>query len=92
MALMSNSAVNTHVRVLCGHCVCVFCCVRVSGRPGTLAELATHVWVVSPLFHSSLCPAFCQGDPVVIVWVCVHSDAAHVCVCICVCVCGCVSA
>lgn len=51
---------------------------------------------VSPLFHSSLCPAFCQGGPGVIlrvcvqrallvrtrVCVCLHSGTAHVRVCV----------
>lgn len=81
----------------------VFTCSVVCGCLSVLALLLNWPHMcsfVSPLFHSSLYPAFCQGDPVVIVCVCVCIVTLLTCVCVGVCrivallvhvwVCGCV--
>lgn len=96
MALRSNSAVDIHVQ---GFVWIVSACAVVCACLTVLAVLLSWPHMcgfVSPLFHSSLCPAFCQGGPGVIlrvcvqrallvrtrVCVCLHSGTAHVRVCV----------
>ena len=67
-------------KVLCGQCVCVFCCVWMSDRAGTLADsqLTTPVRVcfcsVPFLAVSSLLPVWPSCDCEVGGGLCVHAD------------------